>query len=65
MDTLNRTFRTPVVEAKGGGAGGGGVRVTPFGANLVACYQVMEQDARQLLALRLAELEEALAATAT
>lgn len=65
VDTLNHTFRTPVVEAKGGGAGGGGARVTPFGANLVACYRVMEQDARQVLALRLAELEETLAAPAT
>ncbi len=65
VDTLNHTFRAPVVEARGGGAGGGGARVTPFGANLVACYRVMEQDARQALALRLAELEEALGATAT
>ena len=61
VDALNQTFRTPVVETRGGGAGGGGATLTPFGAGLVESYRAMERDARDALARRLAELEEALA----
>jgi molybdate transport system regulatory protein len=61
VDALNRTFRLPVVEARGGGTGGGGASLTPFGATLIGCYRAMERDARDALAQRLAELERALA----
>lgn len=63
VDALNRTFREPVVSARGGGAGGGGASLTPFGTELVACYRAMEQDAQTALAHRVAMLEQALAAT--
>ena len=62
VHAMNRTFREPVVAARGGGAGGGGAALTPFGAEVVACYRAMERDARDALARRLADLEQALAA---
>lgn len=62
VDALNRTFREPVVVARGGGAGGGGASLTPFGTGLVASYRAMERDTQGVLAQRIAELEEALAA---
>ena len=61
VDALNRTFKEPVVEAKGGGAGGGGARLTPFGNDLVESYRRMEQDAAAALAKRMTELERSLA----
>ena len=57
VDALNQTFRLPVVHTRGGGAGGGGADLTPFGAGLVASYRAMERDARDALARALAELE--------
>ena len=62
VDALNRTFREPVVAARGGGVGGGGTSLTPFGARVVASYRAMERDAHGALAQHLAELERALAA---
>lgn len=32
VDALNQTFRMPVVQTRGGGVGGGGGDLTPFGA---------------------------------
>ncbi len=64
IDALNKTFRTLVVQTREGGSGGGGASLTSFGANLVANYRAMERDAAQALDRRLAELEDALAATA-
>jgi len=61
VDALNRTFKLPVVETRGGGAGGGGASLTAFGTSLVADYRAMEQDACSALAKRLNRLEEALA----
>lgn len=61
VDALNRTFREPVVSTRGGGAGGGGASLTPFGAELAACWRAMERDAQAALAQRVAALEQALA----
>ena len=61
VDGLNQIFRQPVVETRGGGVGGGGASLTPFGTGLVADYRAMERDARDALARRLALLESALA----
>lgn len=61
VDAMNRTFRTPVVKARGGGAGGGGASLTPFGRGLAESYRAMERDAHDALGRRLAELEGALA----
>ncbi len=62
VNALNQTFRLPVVEARGGGAGGGGASLTPFGTGLVDSYREMERDMQKVLARRIIELEEALAA---
>lgn len=61
VDVLNHTFRLPAVASLRGGAGGGGAQLTPFGAELVACYRAMEQETEAALARRLAHLEKALA----
>ena len=61
VDAMNQTFRLPVVEARGGGAGGGGASLTPFGAELIACYRAMEQETQAVLAQRVAILEQSLA----
>lgn len=42
VDTLNRGFGSPVVEASIGGKGGGGARLTPLGEELVARYLALE-----------------------
>ena len=64
VDALNATFRLPVVEARGGGAGGGGATGTPAGASVIEAYRAMERDAHSAAARRLGELEAALAASA-
>ena len=61
VSALNRTFRLPVVATRGGGAGGGGASLTPFGEALVRRYREMEETARQAVAGHMAELEQALA----
>ncbi|MDP9095630.1 MAG: LysR family transcriptional regulator [Pseudomonadota bacterium] len=63
VDALNQTFRQPVVQTRGGGVGGGGADLTEFGIALVANYRAMEEETRETLAQRLAELEKALAPT--
>ena len=63
VDALNQTFRLPVVEARGGGAGGGGARLTPFGDTVIEAYRAMERDAHSASARWLGELEAALAAS--
>lgn len=64
VDALNRTFRSPVVSTREGGAGGGGAELTPFGAEVVASYRAMEKEMCAALKRRLAELEDALAPVA-
>lgn len=61
VDALNQTFRSPVVQTRGGGVGGGGADLTPFGIELVANYRAMEQETREALTRRLMALEDALA----
>ena len=45
VDTLNRGFGRPVVEASTGGKGGGGARLTPLGEELVARYLALDEKA--------------------
>ncbi|WP_316976708.1 winged helix-turn-helix domain-containing protein [Shumkonia mesophila] len=42
IDSLNRGFGKPVLEAAVGGKGGGGARLTPLGEALVARYGELE-----------------------
>ena len=45
VDTMNRSFREPIVEAATGGKGGGGAQVTEFGHRVLTKYQLMEKTA--------------------
>jgi molybdate transport system regulatory protein len=50
VEALNKDFRERVVTTAAGGARGGGARVTPFGARLVAEYRAMEDKASAAIA---------------
>src|SRR5437879_10061068 len=41
LDSMNRAFKDPVVEAATGGAHGGGAMLTPFGADGLNRYRCM------------------------
>jgi molybdate transport system regulatory protein len=45
IDSLNRMFDAPVVDASPGGANGGGATLTALGLDLVAAYRAMEGEA--------------------
>ena len=42
IESLNRAFDTPLVERVRGGARGGGATLTPFGLEVLTCYQQIE-----------------------
>lgn len=50
VESLNAAFRQPVVETATGGRRGGGARVTPFGARVVAQFRMMEGKASRAIA---------------
>lgn len=50
VESLNETFREPVVTTAIGGRRGGGARVTPFGKQLVAGFRAMEAKASAAIA---------------
>jgi molybdate transport system regulatory protein len=50
VESLNATFREPVVTTAIGGNRGGGARVTPFGERLVARFRAMEVKASAAIA---------------
>ena len=43
VDTMNRCFRGPVVDAEAGGQRGGGTRLTPLGEEVVRRYRASER----------------------
>ena len=45
VDTMNRCFRTPVVQAEAGGKRGGGAQLTPLGAEVILRYRRIERGA--------------------
>ena len=45
VDTMNRSFKSPVVDAESGGRRGGGTALTPVGADIVRRYRRIEQAA--------------------
>lgn len=47
VDELGRIFGQPVVASQAGGKHGGGARLTPFGAQLVASYRQIEAIATE------------------
>jgi len=57
VDTMNRSFRAPVVEAGAGGSHGGGAALTPLGREVVERYRRIESTARQAAAADIHGLE--------
>lgn len=55
-DEINRLFRSPSVFTRHGGKAGGGAGLTPYGMDLLARCERMEQVARAALAEDLAVL---------
>jgi len=53
VDTMNQSFREPVVDTATGGSGGGGARVTDFGRDVLARYRAMEAEAEKAVASQL------------
>lgn len=49
VETMNQSFREPMVETAKGGAGGGGARVTAFGERVLARYREMEARATEAI----------------
>ena len=50
VETMNRSFRQPLVGAAKGGRHGGGAVLTPSGKEALARYRAMEARAGRLLA---------------
>ena len=50
VETMNRSFRMPLVDAVKGGRSGGGAKLTAVGAAVLARYRRMEARAGRLLA---------------
>jgi len=61
LDTMNRCLRAPVVEATAGGRGGGGARVTEFGAEVLDRYKRLEAKAIESVRADIAEFAKMLA----
>jgi molybdate transport system regulatory protein len=60
IDTLNTSFRQPVVTTKLGGKSGGGAVLTRFGEELIKNYRDMEMIAHTALRPQLSMLERAI-----
>lgn len=61
VDTMNRSFHAPLVEASKGGSGGGGARVTDLGLQVLARYRAMEIKAAASVATEMREFARLLA----
>jgi molybdate transport system regulatory protein len=60
VDTMNRCFRGPVVEAEAGGERGGGTRLTSLGEEVVRRYRESERLASKAAAAELRALQRLL-----
>ncbi len=47
VDTMNRCFRTPLVEAEAGGKRGGGARLTRLGSEVIERYRRIQRRAER------------------
>ena len=61
VDTMNTSFRGPLVETSRGGPGGGGARLTALGRDALARYRAMEAKAAASLETDMAAFSELLA----
>lgn len=56
VDTMNHSFREPLIATATGGSHGGGAQVTEFGYEILRRYRDMEVKANQAVAAEIAEL---------
>ncbi len=56
VDTMNRCFASPLVEASKGGARGGGATLTPLAEDVIVLYHHLEARARKATEADLATL---------
>jgi molybdate transport system regulatory protein len=61
IETMNRCFTAPLVEAARGGAHGGGARLTPLGAEILERYRRMEGLTARAIAEEMEALRRVLA----
>lgn len=61
VDTMNRCFKSPLVEASKGGAHGGGAQLTPRALKVIDLYRHLEMQARKAAETELAKLSRHLA----
>src|SRR5437667_11773630 len=57
VDTMNRCFKKPVVDAETGGTRGGGTRLTAVGAEALQRYRRIEKLAASAAAIELRKLQ--------
>jgi len=50
LDSINQAFTDPVVTAAPGGSGGGGAKLTPFGAEVLDRYRRIHRNATKVAA---------------
>jgi len=60
VDTMNRCFKKPVVDAETGGMRGGGTRLTAVGAEALQRYRRIEKLAASAAAIELRKLQRLL-----
>ena len=60
VETMNSSFRAPVVGAAKGGRRGGGAKLTTHGEEVLVRYRSMEARARRLLAKDMAQFSSLL-----
>lgn len=58
VDTMNASFRSPLVETLTGGAQGGGAQVTELGRDVVRRYRQMEKKACASVSKEMGEFSE-------
>jgi molybdate transport system regulatory protein len=58
VETMNRCFRRPLVEASKGGRAGGGARLTELGQEVLARYRRMETLTSEAIEPEMAALRE-------
>jgi molybdate transport system regulatory protein len=61
VDTMNRCFESPLVEASKGGAHGGGAQLTPRALEVIALYRRLEARARKATETEMVKLSRHLA----
>ena len=61
VETMNRCFKSPLVEASKGGRAGGGARLTELGHEVLARYRRMEMLTAQVIEPEMAALRSVVA----